>query len=84
MVCSNLYIAYFMGVNMKKKIMCKCENLIVEELDEGVIILNNDDGYTHVLNEMGGLIWANIVNNQSKEENIKKLIVLQKKMYYLM
>ena len=55
MVCSNLYIAYFMGVNMKKKIMCKCENLIVEELDEGVIILNNDDGYTHVLNEMGGL-----------------------------
>ena len=84
MDCSNLYIAYFMGVNMKKKIMCKCENLIVEELDEGVIILNNDDGYTHVLNEMGGLIWANIVNNQSKEENIKKLIVLQKKMYYLM
>ena len=73
-----------MGVNMEKKIMCKCKNLIVEELDEGVIILNNDDGYTHVLNEMGGLIWANIVNNQSKEENIKKLIVLQKKMYYLM
>lgn len=84
MVCSNLYIAYFMGVNMKKKIMCKCENLIVEELDEGAIILNNDDEYTHVLNGMGGFIWANIVNNQSKEENIKKLIVLQKKMYYLM
>lgn len=57
-----------MGVNMKKKIMCKCENLIVEELDEGVIILNNDDGYTHVLNEMGGFIWANIVNNQSKNK----------------
>ena len=53
MVCSNLYIAYFMGVNMKKKIMCKCENLIVEELDEGVIILNNNDEYTHVLNGMG-------------------------------
>ena len=69
---------------MEKKIMCKCKNLIVEELDEGVIILNNDDGYTHVLNGMGGFIWANIVNNQSKEENIKKLIVLQKKMYYLM
>lgn len=31
-----LIYAYFMGVNMKKKIMCKCENLIVEELDEGV------------------------------------------------
>ena len=56
-----------MGVNMKKKIMCKCENLIVEELDERVIILNNDDGYTHVLNEMGGLILANTVNNQSKK-----------------
>ena len=67
MVRSNLYIAYFMGVNMKKKIMCKCENLIVEELDERVIILNNDDGYTHVLNEMGGLILANTVNNQSKK-----------------
>lgn len=68
MVCSNLYIAYFMGVNMEKKIMCKCKNLIVEELDEGVIILNNDDGYTHVLNGMGGFIWANIVNNQSKNK----------------
>lgn len=63
-------------MEMQNKIYKANDNLATEDLGEdGIIILNLIDEYTHILNDIGKYLWNQIDGQTTVREIIDKFII---------